>query len=79
VTGVYHVACGGPATWLEVACTLAERWGSHATLTPKARLPGPGVAPRPPWSALDSARVARVFGVLLPDWRQGLARCLAEG
>jgi dTDP-4-dehydrorhamnose reductase len=78
VSGVYHAACAGPATWLEVACALQERWGSTSVLTPSARVPGPGVAPRPPWSVLDSARIARVFGVRLPDWREGLARCLAE-
>jgi dTDP-4-dehydrorhamnose reductase len=38
----------------------------------------PALAVRPAYSALDSRRVRDTFGIGLPDWRAGLALCLAE-
>ena len=38
----------------------------------------PTPARRPPDSRLDCAKLARVFGVRLPPWRESLARTVDE-
>lgn len=76
--GVYHVACRGPATWLEAAQVLAKAWDSRAVLRPGVRALGPGVAARPAFSALDPSKVEAAFGVRLPGWREALERCVRE-
>jgi dTDP-4-dehydrorhamnose reductase len=35
-------------------------------------------AARPHYSLLDCGKLARHFGLELPDWREGLERCIAE-
>nr|MCU0884233.1 NAD(P)-dependent oxidoreductase [Beijerinckiaceae bacterium] len=36
----------------------------------------PTPAKRPAWSVLDGARLAATHGIILPDWRIGLSRCM---
>jgi dTDP-4-dehydrorhamnose reductase len=44
---------------------------------PAAEYPLP--ARRPAYGVLSTERFAQTFGFSLPDWRQGLERCLREG
>lgn len=79
--GVYHLSAQGDATsWHQFASEIID----HAQLSKKpivepistSEFPTP--ATRPAWSALDSSRFMTTFGVQLPHWRDGLARCLGE-
>ncbi|TAG84211.1 MAG: dTDP-4-dehydrorhamnose reductase [Betaproteobacteria bacterium] len=79
--GVYHLsATGEPASWHQFASEIIERAQLPAKPVVEAistaEFPTP--ATRPAWSALDSSRFTATFGVLLPHWRDGLARCLGE-
>lgn len=44
--------------------------------TTSAEFPTP--AARPAFSAMDTSRVRETFGIALPDWRVGVALCLAD-
>ena len=35
-------------------------------------------APRPAYSVMSNSKLARVFGIALPDWKASLALCAAE-
>jgi dTDP-4-dehydrorhamnose reductase len=82
--GTYHLSCAGECSWHEFANAIfagAERAG----LLPKAptvkAIPSsayPTRAKRPAWSVLDDSRVAEVFDVRLPAWRDALDHVLAE-
>lgn len=78
--GLYHATCGGTASWWEFARRIVE-WAGYAprvTVTPIPTVEYPTPAKRPAYSALSSEKLARVFGIRLPDWETGLRRCLAE-
>jgi dTDP-4-dehydrorhamnose reductase len=78
--GVYHAAGAGSTTWHALAvATFAEaaRYGAPvpavASITTAEY---PTKAKRPPSSRLDCGKLQAVFGVGLPPWQRGLARCI---
>jgi dTDP-4-dehydrorhamnose reductase len=76
--GLYHVAGAGETTWhglAEAVFSRAERHGlARPTVAPITTAAWPTAARRPPDSRLDSGKLARVFGLRLPDWRDSLDR-----
>jgi dTDP-4-dehydrorhamnose reductase len=76
--GVYHAAGTGGTTWHELANATFEAAARHGqampTLVPITTDEWPTRATRPPDSRLDCGRLAAVFGLRLPPWRDGLAR-----
>lgn len=77
-SGVYHATCQGSTTWYGFAREIHRRLGATCRLTPIATADYPTPARRPAYSVLDGTRLARVFGVRLPDWDAALERCLTE-
>jgi dTDP-4-dehydrorhamnose reductase len=79
-TGTYHVACAGRASW----CGFARRIVARAALSDRVQVEAittaeyPTPARRPAWSVLDCGKLARDFGIRLPDWEQGLEQCFAD-
>ena len=80
-TGVYHMTAPDHTTWHEFASSIVQA-GAAGTGTPAPEvLPVstaeyPTAAARPLSSVLDSSKLARVFGVELPSWREQLRLCL---
>lgn len=78
--GLYHVTCGGETSWWGFAQRIIELAGFAARVTvkpiPTSEYPTP--ARRPAYSVLANDKLARVFGIRLPDWQEGLERCLRE-
>jgi dTDP-4-dehydrorhamnose reductase len=82
--GLYHLAAGGETSWhgyAEAIFAEARATGLlekspkvHRITTAEYPLP----APRPANSRLDCTRFSNDFGLALPDWRTGLADCLAD-
>jgi dTDP-4-dehydrorhamnose reductase len=86
LAGLYHLAAGGETSWHGYAkhvIDTARQHGLPIKVTPEALLPiaasaYPLPAPRPMNSRLDTRRLQATFGVVLPDWRHGVARMLDE-
>lgn len=78
--GLYHVTCSGETSWWGFAQRIIELAGFAARVTvkpiPTSEYPTP--ARRPAYSVLANDKLERVFGIRLPDWQDGLQRCLAE-
>ena len=81
LTGVFHMGAGGPdAVWADFAEVIfsgAAARGHNAPVVdriPTTAYPTP--AKRPARSRLASGRLAKVHGVVLPDWRVSLERVL---
>lgn len=84
--GLYHLAAAGRTNWHEYAqevVRLAQAAGRplkagpadiHAITTAEYPLP----APRPANSCLDTTKLRDTFGLVLPDWRQGLAHVMIQ-
>lgn len=74
--GTYHLTCGGATSWYGFASAIAELGGYSTRLTPIPTADYPTPARRPANSRLDNGKLARVFGLWLPDWREALKLCL---
>jgi dTDP-4-dehydrorhamnose reductase len=80
--GTYHATNSGETTWHGFATEIFRIAAACGHPTPKlaaittAEYPTP--ATRPAYSVLDNTRLAQAFGIRMPDWQDGLARCMAR-
>jgi dTDP-4-dehydrorhamnose reductase len=78
--GVFHLAGSGETTWAEFAEAIfnsgAVKGGHRPAVIPIRSVDYPTPARRPKNSRLDCAKLARVHGVQLPEWRVSLKACL---
>lgn len=85
--GVFHMTAAGRASWAEFAEAIFQAsqaaGGPYATVKPITTADYPTPARRPANSQLDCAKLLRLHGVALPDWRRSAAmvveRLVAEG
>lgn len=77
-TGVFHLTAEGQASWHDFAEAIfegAQRRGLLARVprvSPITTADYPTPARRPAYSRLDTTALQQAFGIVLPDWRQGL-------
>jgi dTDP-4-dehydrorhamnose reductase len=80
--GLFHMASAGETSWCgfarEIFAQSRKLGGSLAEVQPIATADYPTKAKRPANSRLDCAKLAAVYGIRLPDWRDGVARCVRE-
>lgn len=76
--GVYHMTNGGETSWHGFAQAILDLEGleTSSRLVPIPSSGYPTPARRPLNSRLDNGKLARVFGLRLPDWRDALKLCL---
>lgn len=80
--GVFHVVNRGETTWRLVAEAVFERAQRHGRRAPRvipittAEYPTP--AKRPLNSRLSTERLERDFGIVLPNWRDGIDRIVDQ-
>ena len=76
--GVYHMTNGGETSWSGFAQAILDLQGLTAPprLLPIPSSDYPTSARRPLNSRLDNGKLARVFGIRLPDWQQALKLCV---
>jgi len=86
LAGLYHCVAGGGTSWYGYAryvLAQAQALGCKLMAGPDQVAPTrtasyPTPARRPLNSRLDTHRLQAAFGLVLPDWRQGVARMLTE-
>lgn len=82
LSGIYHLANGGEATWYQFASLIVAETGdlrrSSARVKPITTAEYPTPARRPADSRLDTSKLTSTFGVALPHWREAALLCLAE-
>ncbi len=80
--GIFHMTNAGEATWADFAEAIfaeaAARGRRTTTVRRIATQDYPTPAPRPADSRLDTEKLRRIYGLELPEWRQGLAACCAR-
>jgi dTDP-4-dehydrorhamnose reductase len=78
--GVHHAAGTGAATWHTLAPATFDATARHGmavpSLAPIATAEWPTRAQRPPDLRLDCGKLAGVFGLRLPPWRDSVARAV---
>lgn len=84
LTGLYHLAASGQTSWYEYASLVieyAQAMGKELLVTeikPISTLEYPTPAKRPLNSGLDTSKFCNSFGLVLPEWQQGVVRMLEE-
>lgn len=82
IFGTYHLTGSGVTTWHGLASEIfaqAARLGMRTPrLTAITTADYPTPARRPAWSVLDNALIRSRLGITLSDWRDGVARAVAE-
>ncbi len=80
--GVFHMTGSGEAVWADFAeAVFREAHARGRRLTRVKRIATadyPTPARRPANSRLDNAKLRRVYGLALPDWRGSVALCCAR-
>lgn len=76
--GVVHVAADGRCTWAEFAEAMARKLNPATVVesVPAGELSGR--VRHPPFSVLDTRRLAQWTGHIMPPWQQGLADFIAD-
>ena len=75
--GIYHLSGRGVTTWYGFAKAIVASMGlAHAVdVEPIATVDYPTPARRPAYSVLDTTKLQRAFGLVLPGWESSLAAC----
>jgi dTDP-4-dehydrorhamnose reductase len=74
--GIYHFSNEGEISWYEFALAIQEIGSFECTIRgiPSSSYPTP--AKRPQYSLLDKTKIKETFGVLVPDYKESLVRCM---
>jgi len=75
-SGVYHMSAQGSTTWFEFARAILGPI-ERPRVIPIATAEYPTLAKRPAYAVLATRKLEECFGIVLPEWRESLARCLA--
>lgn len=75
--GIYHYSNAGITNWYEFAVAIKELTSSNCVVNPIPTLQYPTPAKRPAYSVLDTTKIKETFGLVIPQWKDGLKRGLA--
>jgi dTDP-4-dehydrorhamnose reductase len=74
--GIYHYSNEGEISWHEFALAIQQIGGWDCAISgiPSSNYPTP--AQRPHYSLLDKSKIATTFGVVVPDYKKSLDKCM---
>ena len=80
-SGVYHMAAPDHTTWHAFASAIVGALPfpvgrARPVVVPITTAEYPMAAQRPAWSVLNSSRLRKAFGLVLPPWQDQLALCM---
>jgi dTDP-4-dehydrorhamnose reductase len=75
IKGIYHYANSGETTWFGFAQKIKEIAGLECALTSITTDQFPTPAPRPAYSVLDTQKIEKELGIVIPTWESALTHC----
>ncbi|PZX92474.1 dTDP-4-dehydrorhamnose reductase [Flavobacterium aquariorum] len=74
--GIYHFSNEGEISWYEFALSIQEIGGFDCEINgiPSSAYPTP--AKRPQYSLLDKTKIIKAFGVVVPEYKESLVKCM---
>jgi dTDP-4-dehydrorhamnose reductase len=74
--GIYNFSNEGEISWYEFALVIQEIGSFDCEISgiPSSAYPTP--AQRPQYSLLDKTKIKNTFGVVVPDYKESLAKCM---
>ena len=74
--GIYHYCNKGIISWYDFAVAIKEISGSKCRVNPISTSGYPTPAKRPAYSALDTSKIQKAFGIAMKDWNESLVGCI---
>jgi dTDP-4-dehydrorhamnose reductase len=76
--GIYNFSNEGEISWYEFALAIQEIGGFDCAISgiPSSAYPTP--AQRPQYSLLDKTKIKNTFGVVVPEYKESLVKCMGE-
>lgn len=74
--GVYHYSNEGVASWYDFAVEIMKLSQIDCEVLPIETKDYPLPAPRPAYSVLNKSKIKRDFGLIIPDWKASLEKCI---
>ncbi|MDM8567336.1 dTDP-4-dehydrorhamnose reductase [Candidatus Halobeggiatoa sp. HSG11] len=78
LSGIYHLTCNGQTNWYEFAKSIIAQYEQQPNILPITTDDYPAPAQRPMYSVLSNDKLAKTFGIVLPNWDNGLNLCLTS-
>lgn len=78
VPGIYHYSNKGRISWYDFAEAIKEFTHSNCIVNPIPSSQYPTPAKRPSFSLLDTHKIFETWHCEIPDWKDGLERCLQK-
>ena len=75
---VFHFTNEGQITWHDFATAIMEIGGKRCKVNPITTDQYPTKAKRPAYSVLDLSKIKKYAGIVIPDWRESLEKCMKE-
>ncbi len=76
ISGIFNYCNAGIISWYEFATAIKDAIKTNCTVRPIPTSEYPTPAPRPHYSALDTAKIRNTFNVTIPNWKDSLHECL---
>jgi dTDP-4-dehydrorhamnose reductase len=74
--GIYNFSNEGEISWYEFALAIREVGGFDCKISGIPSSAYPTLAQRPQYSLLDKTKIKQTFGVVVPDYKDSLVRCM---
>ena len=74
----FHFTNEGQITWFDFAFAIMEMGGKPCKVNPISTDQYPTKAKRPAYSVLDLSKIKEVIGMVIPQWRDSLVKCIEE-
>ncbi len=74
--GIYHYSNEGEISWYEFALAIQAIGGWDCAISGILSSDYPTPAQRPHYSLLDKSKITTTFGVVVPDYRKSLEKCM---
>lgn len=74
--GIYHFTNEGVCSWYDFTVEILKQAGVECKVTPIHSEEYQYKTPRPHYSVLDKTKIKTTFGITIPEWEDGLKRCL---
>ena len=74
----FHFTNEGQITWHDFATAIMEIGGKKCKVNPITTDQYPTKAKRPAYSVLDLSKIKAYAGIVIPEWRESLVKCMEE-
>lgn len=77
VPQIYHYSNEGVCSWYDFAKEISDIAGNKCSISPIETFEYPQPANRPHYSILNKSLIKSTFGIIIPNWKDSLKKCIA--